>query len=345
MTTETIDRQTAAQHVSTAAATMQAIVQDHYGEADDVLRLEQIERPAIGAEEVRLRVHAAGLDRGVWHLMAGLPYPVRLAGYGLRAPKTRVRGREVAGRVEAVGVDVTTLHVGDEVFGIAEGSFAEYAHARADRLARKPQNLSFEQAAAVSVSALTALQAVRDHADVQPGQAVLVIGASGGVGTFAVQIAKAFGADVTGVCSPAKVDLVASIGADHVVDYTKHAITDTGLRYDVILDIGGNRSLKELRSVLTARGTLVIVGAETGGRWLGGSDRQIRALMLSPLMRQKLGTFICSENAEDLRVLSQLVESGDVTPVIDRTYPLAEVPAAIGRMQEGRARGKVVITI
>jgi len=324
---------------------MKAIVQDEYGEADDVLRLEEIDRPEIGDDGVLLRVHAAGVDRGVWHLMAGLPYPIRIAGYGMRAPKTRVRGLDVAGRVEAVGKDVTSLKPGDAVFGIADGSFAEYARAREDKLAPKPANLTFEQAAAVPVSALTALQGVRDRGEVQPGQRVLIIGASGGVGTFAVQIAKAFGAEVTGVCSTAKVDLVRSLGADRVIDYTQDDIAVGGHRYDVILDIGGNRPLKELRRALTARGTLVIVGGEAGGRWLGGNDRQLRALLLSRFVGQKLGTFIASENAEDLIVLTELIESGQVVPVVDRTYSLSETPAAIRYIAEGHARGKVVINV
>ncbi len=324
---------------------MKAIVQDEYGEADDVLRLEQIDKPEIGADEVLVRVHAAGVDRGVWHLMTGLPYPIRIAGYGLRAPKTGVRGREVAGNVEAVGGDVTTVGPGDEVFGIGEGSFAEYACARADKLVPKPERLTFEQAAAVPVSALAALQGLRDHGRVQRGQKVLIIGASGGVGTFAVQIAKAFGAEVTGVCSTTKLDMVRSIGADRVIDYKRDDIADSGQRYDLILDTGGNRSLSALRRALTPRGTLVIVGGETGGRLLGGTDRQLRALMLSPFVGQKLGTFIASENNEDLMVLKGLIESRQVTPAIDRTYPLGEVPAAIRYMEEGHARGKVVITV
>lgn len=325
--------------------TMRAIVQDRYGEAQDVLRLKESNRPAVGDYEVLLRVRSAGVDRGVWHLMTGMPYPVRLAGYGVRAPKTRVRGREVAGVVEAIGAHVTNVHPGDEVFGIAEGSFAEYASARGDKLAPKPKNLSFEQAAAVPVSGLTALQAVRDHGHVQAGQEVLVIGASGGVGTFAVQIARAFSADVTGVCSTAKVDMVRSIGVDHVIDYTREDIASGGQRYDVILDTGGNRSLTHLRRALTPKGTLVIVGSETGGRWLGGSDRQLRALILSPFVGQTLRSFLTSENAKDLLILTDLIESGKVTPVIDRTYPLSETPAAIRYMQDGHARGKVVITV
>jgi len=325
--------------------TMQAIVQDRYGEAGDVLRLEETGRPAIGDGEVLLRVHAAGVDRGVWHLMTGLPYPVRLAGYGVRAPKTRIRGREVAGRVEAIGKDVTSFQVGDEVFGIAEGAFAEYACAQPGKLARRPESLTAVQAAAVPVSALTALQAVRDHGHVHAGQKVLVIGASGGVGTFAVQIAKAYGAEVTGVCSMAKTDLVRAIGADHVIDYTREDFADGQHRYDVILDIGGGNGLSHLRRALTPRGRLVLVGGESGGRWLGGMDRLLRAHLLFPLVSQKLSTLIASENSADLRVLRDLIESGKISPAIDRTYPLSQTPAAIRHVQEGRARGKVVITI
>jgi NADPH:quinone reductase-like Zn-dependent oxidoreductase len=326
-------------------ATMLAIVQDRYGDAADVLRLEETARPVIGGGEVLLRVHAAGVDRGVWHLMTGLPYPVRLAGYGIRAPKTRVRGREVAGRVEAVGKEVTRFRAGDEVFGIAEGAFAGYACAQPGKLAHRPASLTAVQAAAVSVSALTALQAVRDHGHVQAAQRVLVIGASGGVGTFAVQVAKAYGAEVTGVCSTTKTDLVQAIGADHVIDYTRGDIADGAHRYDVIIDTGGNRPLGQLRAALTPRGTLVIVGGETGGRWLGGFDRGLRAPVLSRLVHQELATFICSENAADLLVLAELIGSGKVTPVIDKTYPLSQAPDAIRYMQEGHARGKVVITI
>jgi NADPH:quinone reductase-like Zn-dependent oxidoreductase len=327
------------------ALSMRAIVYDHYGEANDVLRLDDVDRPEIDDDEVLVQVVAAGVDRGAWHLMTGLPYPIRLAGYGLRAPKNPVLGREVAGRVVAVGSDVTTAQVGDDVFGVAEGSFAEYARARADKLAPKPPALDFAEAAASTVSALTALQGVRDHGHVQAGQHVLVIGASGGVGTFAVQIAKAYGAEVTGVCSTAKLDLVRTLGADHVIDYTQEGIADAGQRYDVILDIAGNRPLGELRRVLSPTGTLVILGGENGGRWLGGNDRQLRALALSPFVGQKLGTFISSENREDLLAIAQLIEAGKVTPVIDRTYPLHEAAAAIQHLHAGDARGKVVIAV
>ncbi len=324
--------------------TMKAIVQDEYG-SPEMLELEEIDRPAVADHEVLVRVHAAGVDRGVWHVMTGLPYPIRLAGYGLRAPKTRVRGSDVAGVVETVGRRVTRFRSGDEVFGIASGSYAEHAVAREDKLAPKPVNLTFEQAAVVGISGLTALQAVRDRGKVRAGQSVLIIGASGGVGTFAVQIAKSFGAEVTGVCSTTKVGLVRSIGADHVIDYTRDDFAEGLQSYDVILDIGGNSSLTRLRRALTPKGTLVIVGGETDGRWLGGSDRQLRALVLSPFVRQKLGTFVSSENAEDLMVLKELVEAGAVTPVVDRIYPLNEAPQAIRYLVEGHARGKVAITV
>ena len=323
---------------------MKAIVRDTYGSAG-VLELRDIDKPEIGDDEVLVRVRAAGVDQGVWHVMTGLPYPIRLAGYGLRAPKTPVLGADVAGVVEAVGNDVTRFQPGDEVFGIAKGSYAQYARARADRLAPKPANLSLEQAAVVAISGLTALQAVRDHGRVESGQKVLVIGASGGVGTYAVQLAKAFGAEVTGVCSTTKVDIVRSIGADHVIDYTRDDFAAGEQRYDVVVDIGGNSSLSRLRRALTRKGTLVIAGGETDGRWLGGSDRQVRALLLSPFVGQKLGTFVSRENHEDMIVLKELIQAGKITPVIDRTYPLSEVSAAIRYMREGRARGKLVITV
>jgi NADPH:quinone reductase-like Zn-dependent oxidoreductase len=323
---------------------MKAIVRDKYG-PPDVLELRDIVKPEIADEEVLVRVHAAGVGRDVWHVMTGLPYPIRLAGYGFRAPKNPVIGSDVAGVVEALGKNVSRFQPGDEVFGIGKGSYAEYARALEDKLAPKPANLTFEQAAVLAISALTALQGLRDHGRVEPGQEVLIIGASGGVGTFAVQIAKAFGAHVTGVCSTTKVDMVSSIGADHVIDYTREDFAEGEQRYDLILDIGGNSSLSRLRRALTPQGTLVITGGEGGGRWLGGTDRQIRALLLSRFVGQKLGTFINKENHEDMLVLKELIESGKVTPVIDRTYPLAEVPEAIRYLEEGHAQGKVVITV
>jgi len=323
---------------------MKAIVQDTYG-SSDVLELRDIERPEIEDHEVLVRVHAAGVDRGVWHLMAGLPYLVRIMGFGFRAPKVPVPGFDVAGRVEAVGTSVTRFRPGDEVYGTCRGSFAEYARAREDRLALKPANLTFEQAAAVPHGGLAALQALRDHGKLKPGQTVLIVGASGAVGTFAVQLAKALGAEVTGVASTAKVDLVRSLGADHVIDYRRDDVADGQRRYDLILDIGGNRSLSHLRRALTPHGTLVIVGGEGGGRWIGGFDRQIRAHMLSPFVGQKLGTFIAKESAEDLSALNELIEAGTLAPVIDRTYPLSEAPDAIRHVEAGHARGRVVITV
>jgi NADPH:quinone reductase-like Zn-dependent oxidoreductase len=326
--------------------TMKAIVQDEYGTApEDVLRLAEAPWPAIADNEVLVRVRAASVDRGTWHLMAGLPYPIRVAGAGLRRPKAANPGRSVAGTVESIGTDVTGHKPGDEVYGTCDGSFAEYARARAGRLAPKPANLSFEQAAAVPVSAQAALQGVRDHAQVKPGQKVLIIGASGGVGTFTVQIAKVYGAEVTGVCRTSKVNLVRALGADHVVDYTRGDFIDGEHRYDAILDIGCNRRLSHLRRALTPRGRLVIVGGETDGRWLGGVDRQLRAHLLSPLVKQKLGTFITSENSADLMVLRELLQSGKIAPAIDRTYRLSETPAAIRYVQDGHARGKVVIAV
>jgi NADPH:quinone reductase-like Zn-dependent oxidoreductase len=323
---------------------MKAIVQDTYGSAD-VLELRDIDKPEIADDEVLVRVHAAGVGRDVWHVMRGLPYPIRVAGYGLRAPKNPVIGSDVAGVVETVGKNVSKFEPGDEVFGIGKGSYAEYARAPEDKLAPMPANLAFEQAAVVAIMGSTALQGLRDQGKVEPGQEVLIIGASGGVGTYAVQIAKAFGAHITGVCSTAKVEMVRSIGADRVIDYTREDFAEGDQRYDVILDIGGNSSLSRLRRALASQGTLVIVGGEGGGRWLGGLDRQLRATMLSPFVGQKLGTFVSTPNHEDLLVLKELIESGKVTPVIDRTYPLAEVPEAMRYLESGHARGKVLITV
>jgi NADPH:quinone reductase-like Zn-dependent oxidoreductase len=323
--------------------TMKAIVREGYG-AVDVLRLAQVDKPVAGEDELLVRVCAAGVDQGVWHLMTGTPYVMRLVGFGVRAPKNPLLGYDVAGRVEAVGANVTEVQPGDEVFGTCRGSFAEYAAARADRLAYKPEKVSFEQAAAVPISGYTALQAVRDHGNVRAGQRVLIIGAGGGVGTFAVQIAKAYGADVTGVCSTAKTELVRSIGADHVIDYTREDFADGGNRYDLILDIAGNRSLSRLRRALTPRGTLVIVGAENAGNWLG-VRRQLRAAALSPFVRQKLGSFISKERKQGLEELRKLLEAETIRPVVERTFPLEEVPEAIRYLRDGRTRGKIVITV
>jgi NADPH:quinone reductase-like Zn-dependent oxidoreductase len=324
--------------------TMRAVVQDAYG-PPDVLRPAVVERPEIGEHQVLVRVLAAGLDRGVWHLVTGLPYLVRLAGYGLRRPKSSVPGIDLAGRVEAVGASVTRFRPGDEVFGAGDGSFAEYAAVGEEKLARKPANLAFEQAAAVPTSALTALEGLRDVARVRAGQHVLVIGAGGGVGTFAVQIAKALGAEVTGVCSTGKIDLVGSLGADHVVDYTEQEVTDTDRRYDVVLDTAGNRRLSQLRRALAPAGTLVIVGGENGGRVTGGAGRQLRALLLSPFVRQRLRAFVAKARGADLERLAALIEAGDVTPVVERTYPLNEASEALRDLVEGRVRGKAVIVI
>jgi NADPH:quinone reductase-like Zn-dependent oxidoreductase len=321
---------------------VKAIIRDAYGSVD-VLRLADIDQSVAGDADVLVRVHAAGVDQGVWHLMTGTPYVMRLAGFGIRAPKNPLLGYDVAGRVEAIGPRVTEFRPGQEVFGTCRGSFAEYAVAPPDRLLPKPDNVSFEQAASVPISGFAALQAVR-HGGVRPGQRALIIGAGGGVGTFAVQIAKAVGAEVTGVSSGSKTELVRSIGADHVIDYTREDFADGPNRYDVILDIAGNRPLSELRRALTPRGTLMIVGAEDAGNWLG-IRRQLRAAALSPFVRQKLGFFISKERRQDLEELRKLLEAGTIRPVVDKTFPLDEVPAAIRYLREGQARGKVVIAI
>jgi NADPH:quinone reductase-like Zn-dependent oxidoreductase len=322
---------------------MKAIAQDRYGAAD-VLKLVDIGRPAVGDNDVLVQVHAAGLDQGAVHFMTGLPYLLRL-GLGFRGPRHRVRGREVAGRVEAVGANVTRFLPGEEVFGIGEGCFAEYVRAREHKLAPKPDNLTFEQAATVAVSALTALQGLRDTGKIRHGQTVLIIGAGGGVGTFAVQLAKAFGAVVTGVCSTTKMDLVRSIGADDVIDYTREDFADGRRRFDLILDFAGSRSLSQLRRALAPRGTLVLGGGEDGGRWLGGMERTLGAIMLSPFVSQRLRMLIVTERGQDLRYLGELIEADKVTPVIGRTYPLSETPEAMRYLAGGHARGKVVITV
>jgi NADPH:quinone reductase-like Zn-dependent oxidoreductase len=321
---------------------MQAIVQDQYGSAD-VLRLQQVDKPVIGADGVLLRVQAAGVHIGDWHLMSGEPYLMRVIGFGFRGPKARVRGIDVAGIVEAIGPNVTRFQVGDEVFGTCEGAFAEFASAREDMLAAKPPNLTFEQAAAVPTSAFTALQALR-AGGIKSGQKVLIVGASGGVGLFAVQIAKSFGAEVTGVCSTAKVDLVRGVGADHVIDYTKEDFTRGGPRYDLMLDMGGNRSLSQLRRALTPGGTLVLVGGEGGDRWMG-IGRSLQALVVSPFVGHNLRPVSAKPNQADLQILKGLIEAGKVTPVIDKTYSLREVPDAIRYLHAGRARGKLVISL
>jgi NADPH:quinone reductase-like Zn-dependent oxidoreductase len=299
----------------------------------------------IGDDDVLVRVHAAGLHIGDWHVMTGQPYLMRLIGLGLLAPRARVRGKDVAVTVAAVGKRVAHFRPGDEVFGTCDGAFAEYARARADTLAPMPANLTFAQAAALPTSACTALQALRDVGGIRPGQRVLVVGASGGVGLFAVQLAKAFGADVTGVGGTAKVGLVSAAGADRVIDYTKEDFTRGGRRYDLILDLGGNRPLAQLRRALTRQGTLVLVGGEGGGRWLGGTDRVLRAVVLSLFVRQRLRPVSGAANAADLRTLTKLVEAARVTPVLDRTYALSEVPDAMRALVAGHTQGKLVVTV
>lgn len=323
---------------------MKAIAQDIYGSAD-VLELRDVVKPVPGEDEVLIRVRAAGVDQGVWHLMTGLPYLTRAVGFGLRAPKTGIRGREVAGEVEAIGRNVVGFRPGDEVFGTGEGTFAEYVCAKEGKLALKPRSLSFEQAAAVPISAVTALQGLRDSGQVRPGQEVLIIGAGGGVGAYAVQLAKAFGAQVTGVCSTAKTELVRSVGADHVIDYSHDDFADGSRQWDLILDTAGNRRLSVLRRALKPRGTLVIVGGEGGGKLTGGFERSLGAAVLSLFVGQKLKGLMAVERAEDLRTLADLIDAGKLTPVIDRSFALADAPAAIQYLHDGKARGKVVVTV
>ena len=323
---------------------MKAITQDTYG-SEDVLQLRDIEAPVVGEKDVLVQVRAAGAGPDVWHIMAGLPYFARLM-LGFRRPKQRVRGWDLAGTVEAVGAGVTAFRPGDEVMGVAPGSFAEFAIAEPGKLVRKPARLSFEEAAAAPVSGVTALQALRDKAKVRPGQTVLVIGAGGGVGTFAVQIAKAFGAEVTGVASASKLDLVRSIGADDVINYTREDFADGSRTWDVVVDTAGRRPLRRLRRALTGKGTLVVVGGDGGGRWTGGFFRgMLRGPLLSLFVAQRLGGLSSKENQDDLRALADLIEAGSVTPVVGRTYSLGETPEAIREIATGHARGKLVIAV
>lgn len=322
---------------------MRAVVQREYG-GPETLALGELPRPSPGSGQVLVEVRAAGIDRGVEHLMTGLPLLVRPV-YGLRRPKNPVRGREVAGVVTAVGEGVTRLRVGDEVFGIAEGTFAEYAVGEESKLVPKPASLSFEEAAALPISGITALQGLTEVGRLEAGQDVLVIGASGGVGSFAVQIAKAMGATVTGVASGAKADLVLALGADRVIDHTTADFAAEDHRYDLVLDIGGCSPLRRLRRVLARDGTLVIVGGEGGGRLLAGVDRQLRATLLSPFVRQRLRMFVAGEDHERLERLAALVEQGAIRPAIGASYPLAEVPQAMRDLAAGRARGKLVVQV
>jgi len=321
---------------------MKAIVQRRYG-SPDVLQLRDVDEPGVGDDHVLVRVHAAAVNIGDWHLLRGVPYVIRLVA-GLQRPRREIPGLDIAGQVEAVGRNVRQFRPGDEVFGWCKGAFAEYACAAESDLLPKPANLTSEQSAAVGDSAFTALAAVRDQGKVQPGDKVLINGASGGVGTFAVQIAKSFGANVTGVCSTRNLDTVRSLGADRVIDYTREDFAQSGQRYDVMLDLVGTRSLSGCRRALTPRGTYVVVGVKDMGRWLG-LGRQIRALLLSPFVRQRMRVFVVRHNREALRVLKELVEAGKVAPVIDRRFALSDVPDALRYQGEGHARGKIVIVV
>ena len=322
---------------------MRAIVYTEYG-SPDVLQFTEVAKPTPKADEVLIRVLAASVNPLDWHFMRGTPYLVRIMA-GLRKPKVTRLGVDVAGQVEAVGENLTQFQPGDEVFGGCKGAFAEYVCASERSLVLKPANVTFEQAAAVNVAAISALQGLRDKGQIQRGQKVLINGAAGGVGTFAVQIAKAFGADVTGVCSTRNVDMVRSIGADQVVDYTQEDFTKSGQRYDLILDMIGNHSFSDLRGALTPKGTLVLVGGPDEGRWLGPLPGLLKTVVLSRCVSQKLLPFLAHLSKDDLIVMRELLESGKVAPVIDRSYPLSDVPEAIRYLEEGHARGKVVIAM
>jgi len=323
---------------------MRAITQDRYGSAD-VLEFGAAVRPTPRQDEVLIEVVAAAVDRGTCHLMTGTPYLIRIAGFGLRRPKNRIVGLDVSGRVVAVGADVTRFAVGDEVFGIANGSLADFTTASQDKLAHKPTNVGFEHAAASAVSGTTALQALTDVGKVQPGQNVLIVGASGGVGSFAVQLAKALGAEVTAVASTRNIDFLRTLGADHVVDYTAQDFTATSENYDLIIDIGGRNSIRRLRSVLTATGTLVIVGGEDGNRFTGGIGRQLWALMRSPFLKQRLTTFISTEHSSFTERLAELIEAGAVTPAVRARFGIEDAAGAIDLLDRGAASGKSVIVV
>jgi NADPH:quinone reductase-like Zn-dependent oxidoreductase len=324
---------------------MKAIVQYRYG-PPDVLELKDVAKPAPGDNDVLVRVHAAAVNALDWHYMRGDPYVARLS-MGLRRPKVRIRGRDFAGRVEAVGRGIERFRPGDDVFGEADGAFAEYVNAPDGAVAPRPGNLTFEQAAAVPVAGNTALMGLRDVARVQPGQRVLINGASGGVGTFAVQIAKSLGAEVSGVCSARNADLVRSIGADHVVDYTSQDFSRNGQRYDVVFDLVGNRSLTDCRRALTPDGTLVLSGGgvSEGGSFVGPMALFIKGQLLSRFVGHRLLSLTEKPSRENLAALGELIESGAVTPVVDRTYPLSDVPEAIRYLEVEHARAKVVITV
>lgn len=323
---------------------MRAVTQDRYGSAE-VLDLSTVERPDVSPDEVLVEVVAAGVDRGVWHLMTGRPYLIRLLGYGFTKPKTKIPGFDVSGRVVAVGAEVERFGVGDEVFGIAQGAYAEFAAAREEKLAHKPTTVSFEKAAVAAISGITALQALTDVGGLEAGQRVLVIGASGGVGSYAVQIAKAMGATVTGVASASKADMVRDSGADNVLDYSTDDYLDGSVRYDLIVDIGGLNPLMRLRNALTKTGTLVIVGGEGGGSVTGGIGRQIRAKLLSAFVSQRLTFFISAEHYSHIEELAALMDEGQIESSVGMRYPLDEVPQAIADLEAGKARGKSVIIV
>lgn len=322
--------------------TMKAIVRDRYG-TPDVLRLQEIEKPAITDDQVLVRVRAASLNLGDWHMMRGRPYIIRLMGLRLRRPKERLLGGDLAGRVEAVGMSVKDFRPGDDVFGMSIKTLAEYVAVKDIGLVRKPANVTFEQAAAVGVAGITALQGLRDVGGIQPGQEVLINGASGGVGTFAVQIAKVLGANVTGVCSTKNLELVRSIGADRVIDYTCEDFTRSGQRYDLIFDVAGNHSLSEYKRVLKPKGALVQAGQT--GRKEHSILPFFKTRLLKPFVRYRLRSFFASRKKEDLNTLKQYLETGKIKPVIDRTYPLREVPDAMRYIGTLHARGKIVITV
>jgi NADPH:quinone reductase-like Zn-dependent oxidoreductase len=324
--------------------TMQAVIQSEYGPTT-TLNVGRIERPTAGPGEVLIEVAAAGVDRGVWHLMTGLPYLVRLAGYGLARPKTQVPGLDVSGRVVAVGDDVSRFTVGDEVFGIARGAYAEYAVAEEEKLAHKPANVTFDQAAVAAISGITALQALTDVGRIEAGQSVLVIGASGGVGSYVVQLAKVLGATVTGVASGQKAELMRSLGADHVVDYALDDYLGGHTRYDIVVDIGGLNPIRQLRRVLSRRGTLVIVGGEGGGKVTGGIGRQLRALLVSPFVPQRLTMFLSEEHHRHMERLAAYMENGWVVPSVGRKYQLDQVADALDDLETGKAKGKSVIVV
>ncbi len=326
------------------AERMQAVTQDRYGDSS-VLQISTVDRPRIEADEVLIEVQAAGLDRGTEHLMTGTPYLIRIAGFGFTKPKQQTPGLDVAGTVVAVGDDVSRFSVGDEVFGIARGSFAEFAAAKESKLSLKPAALDFVHAAVSTVSGITALQALTDVGDVQPGQRVLVIGASGGVGSFAVQLATALGATVDGVAGARNADLVRSLGAEQVFDHRTTDLTDIRGGYDLVLDIGGRNPLRKLRSVLAPTGTLVIVGGENGNRITGGVGRQLRAVALSPFVTQRLTTFMSSERHDSIDRLAEFLASGVVVPVVGRTFDLGDAAEALRELAAGRLSGKTAIVV